>query len=92
MQTLSPQLAIDTDLTPKDNYWSTEYQAGNPYGASRFEPYSRLQAAVSTLSTGPVAPSDGLGFSDPALILRSCMSDGALLQVWHGVDAESAAH
>lgn len=64
----------------KDNYWSTQYQPGNPYGPSRNEPFNRLQAAVSTFSTGPVAPSDAVGMSDAALILRSCMQDGTLLQ------------
>ena len=44
------------------------------------EPFNRLQAAVSTLTAGPVAPSDAVGKSDAALILRSCMSDGTLLQ------------
>ena len=44
------------------------------------EPYTRLQSAVSTLSKGPVAPSDAVGKSDVALIMRSCMADGTLLQ------------
>jgi len=35
---------------------------------------------VSTLSTGPVAVSDGVGNSDRDLILRSCAADGKLLQ------------
>ena len=36
---------------------------------------------MSTFSTGPIAPSDGIGFSNAALILKSCMADGTLLQV-----------
>ena len=48
--------------------------------AFRQEPYNRLQAAASTLSNGPVAPSDKIGGSDAALILRSCAGDGKLLQ------------
>jgi hypothetical protein len=39
-----------------------------------------LQAAVSTLSKGPVAPSDKIGSSNPSLIMRSCAKDGRLLQ------------
>merc|ERR1712196_595633 len=35
---------------------------------------------VSTLSKGPVAPSDKIGRSDSALILKSCAADGRLLQ------------
>ena len=42
---------------------------------------SLAQAAVSTFSCGPVAPSDGIGFSDSSLIMKSCMADGTLLQV-----------
>ena len=66
----------------KDNYWSTDKQAGSAYGdyARISEPYNRLQAAVSTLTKGPVAPSDKIGASDTALILKSCAADGKLLQ------------
>lgn len=56
-------------------------QPGNPYKDNPTEPYNRLQAAVSTLSSGPVAPSDKIGYSNPALIMMSCMKDGRLLQV-----------
>jgi hypothetical protein len=59
---------------------STAVQPDNPYGASATEPYSRLQAAVSTLSAGPVAPSDKIGYSNATLIMMSCMKDGTLLQ------------
>ena len=45
-----------------------------------FEPYNRLQAAASTLSAGPVAPSDPVGASDVELILKSCAADGKLLR------------
>eukprot|EP00039_Didymoeca_costata_P026389 m.15829 g.15829 ORF g.15829 m.15829 type:complete len:770 (+) comp5505_c0_seq1:20-2329(+) len=67
----------------KDNYWS---KAGVQNGTSYHdyntiqEPYNRLQAAVSTLSKGPVAPSDKIGASDTALIMKSCAKDGRLLQ------------
>jgi hypothetical protein len=44
------------------------------------EAYPRLQAAVSTLSAGPVFPSDQIGTSDVALIMRSCDTSGRLLQ------------
>ena len=66
----------------KDNYWSTDRQTGSSYKdyATVSEPYNRLQAAVSTLSKGPVAPSDKINASDPQLILKSCKSDGQLLQ------------
>jgi hypothetical protein len=66
----------------KDNYWSTDVQTGSAYGdfAKIKESYNRLQAAVSTLSKGPVAPSDKIGRSDVALIMKSCAADGKLLQ------------
>jgi len=71
----------------KDNYWSTSVQPGNPYKDNPTEPYTRLQSAVSTLSAGPVAPSDKIGYSDAALILKACMADGTLLS--HIVPATS---
>jgi len=57
-------------------------QTGSAYGdhATMKEPYNRLQAVVSTLSKGPVAPSDKIGRSDAKLIMRSCAADGRLLQ------------
>lgn len=64
----------------KDGYWSSTYQPGNPYGEDRFEPYPRLQSAVTALSAGPVAIADGIGYSDVELIMKSCMKDGRLLQ------------
>jgi hypothetical protein len=63
----------------KDGYWSTSYQPGNPYGEERFEPCPRLQAAVTSLSAGPIAIADGIGYSDVSLIMKHCRSDGKLL-------------
>lgn len=62
----------------KDNFWSTSGEKGR-YGNDT-EPYNRLQSAVSTFSTGPVAPSDKIGGSDVSLIMRSCTAGGKLLQ------------
>lgn len=64
----------------KDNYWSTPLQLGSKWGPTTKEPYNRLQAAVITLTKGPVCPSDKVGKSDVPLIMRSAMSDGRLLQ------------
>lgn len=64
----------------KDNAWSVAVQPDNPYHDKRTEPNSRLQYAVMTFSRGPVAVSDGIGYSDTALIMRSCTKDGRLLQ------------
>ena len=62
----------------KDNFWSTQGESGR-YKKDT-EGWNRLQAVVSTLSTGPVAPSDMIGGSDAKLIMRSCNDDGLLLQ------------
>jgi hypothetical protein len=64
----------------KDNYWSTSVQIGNKWGDNSTEKYPRLQAAVLTLTKGPVCPSDKIGDSNRELIMRSAMSDGTLLQ------------
>ncbi len=62
----------------KDNYWSTTYQPGNKWGNAN-EPYNRLQAAVITLTKGPICPSDAVNKSDKALIMKSSAMDGTLL-------------
>ena len=64
----------------KDTFWTTRSQPGNRWGDRTVEPHARLQAAVATLSRGPVAPSDAIGRSDPRLIMRSCDARGRLLQ------------
>ena len=66
----------------KDSFWSTSAQPGSPYDGTEFaeEPFPELQAAVTSLSAGPVAPSDGVDYADAALILRCCRADGRLLQ------------
>eukprot|EP01031_Cornospumella_fuschlensis_P027945 gene27945-33744_t len=66
-------------LPSKDGFWSRSYQPGNPYGEERFEPHVRLQAAVASLSAGPVQIGDGLGFSDVKIIRKAIDQDGRLL-------------
>ena len=54
-------------------------QPGSSAGsASEVNP--SLQFAISVLSAGPVTPGDGVGFSDAALIARTHMASGRLLQ------------
>ncbi|XP_070579108.1 uncharacterized protein [Ptychodera flava] len=62
----------------KDTFWTTTDQPGNTYHSR--EPYTELQSVVSTLSTGPVGPSDKIKYSNVSLIMRSCNSDGLLLK------------
>jgi len=38
----------------KDNFWSTPVQRGNKWGDATVERHPALQAAVATLSRGPV--------------------------------------
>ncbi|XP_078674668.1 uncharacterized protein LOC144912809 [Branchiostoma floridae x Branchiostoma belcheri] len=63
----------------KDTFWSTSNQTGSPYGHAT-EPYPRLQAAVASLSAGPVGPSDMVKGADVKLIMRSCNAEGLLLK------------
>lgn len=73
-------LAHAVGLAPsKDNYWSNETEVGNGYGIWGYEPHSRLQSAVLSLSAGPVAPADRIGSSNVALIMRACDAGGRLL-------------
>lgn len=60
-------------LPSKDGFWSTKYQEGHVYGPEGWEPAARRQAAVASLSAGPVAVGDGIGYSDASLIIRACM-------------------
>lgn len=75
-------LLIDAlGLAPsKDGFWTTSIQPGNPYGTERYGAYPRLEAVVTTLSAGPYAVADGIGFVDVDLVVRSVMADGMLLQ------------
>jgi hypothetical protein len=73
-------LAHALALAPfKDNYWTNSSEPGGSCG-NAVEPGVALHSAVSTLSAGPVTPSDGIGFSNVELIMRSCRADGKLLQ------------
>ena len=79
---ISSILAHALGIAPsKDDWWSSSVQKGFPskYAAGSHEPHSRLHAAVASLSTGPVIPSDKIGASDVALIMRSCDKAGRLL-------------
>jgi hypothetical protein len=75
----SSLLAWALALAPfKDGWYSTHVQPGGSVGNS-VETSPALQAAVSVLSAGPVAPGDGVGYSDVALIMRTCTTGGRLL-------------
>jgi hypothetical protein len=61
----------------KDNFFTTDKQGDGHVGTEKF---NRLQSVVSTMTTGPVFPSDAINCSDASLILRSCTSDGLVLK------------
>jgi len=63
----------------KDSFRSTPKQFGNPKYPTKSEPRNRLQAAVLSLSKGPVTFADTINMTDRALIMKSCRSDGVLL-------------
>jgi hypothetical protein len=65
----------------KDDFWTTEFQPNSPYGDKPTEPNWQLQAFMTTLSTGPVGPSDMLGGINATLIMSTCRAgDGLLLR------------
>lgn len=63
----------------KDTLWSGEVQPGSRF-APNTEPNTNIHAISALLSTGPVGFSDGVGFANTALIMRTCRADGLLLR------------
>ncbi|XP_050419530.2 uncharacterized protein LOC126832705 [Patella vulgata] len=69
----------------KDDFWSMEVQPGNGYSkylhtSDLTEPHTAIHGAISTLSTGPVGPSDQVGNSNVSLIMRCCNTEGLILK------------
>jgi hypothetical protein len=68
----------------KDDFWSTNAIQGAPNNTrynNDTEPYNVMEAAISAFSTGPVQPSDAIGYSNATLIGMTCTSKtGTLLQ------------
>ncbi|RUS92230.1 hypothetical protein EGW08_000083, partial [Elysia chlorotica] len=76
---VTSHLASALGLAPsKDTFWSSSEQPGNTYAKS--EPYPTLQAAVATLSRGPVGPGDKIGGTNRTLLMRCCNEDGLVLK------------
>jgi hypothetical protein len=77
---VSSLLYVALDLKPsKDNAWSKSIQPNNTF-QNTTEPFPEFQALLLAMSTGPVAFSDKIGHSNTSLILRTCRTDGVLLQ------------
>ncbi|KAK6196067.1 hypothetical protein SNE40_001362 [Patella caerulea] len=64
----------------KDNFWSSADQPGNPKYPDLKETHAELQAAVATLSTGPVGPGDMINKTNATLVMQCCRYDGMILQ------------
>jgi hypothetical protein len=62
----------------KDDFWTTKDQPGNPYHLSESAPM--LEAVIATLSTGPVTPSDGIGYANTTIISHIVRKDGLILK------------
>ncbi|PVD33232.1 hypothetical protein C0Q70_04483 [Pomacea canaliculata] len=62
----------------KDTFWTGEIQPGNTYNLS--ETHGELQAAVATLSTGPVGPGDKINHTLVSVLMQCCRADGKILQ------------
>ena len=63
-----------------DDFWTTSFQGpDSPYGTAS-ENFTELSAIISTLSSGPVGISDGIGFTNVSLVNMTCMSDGRILK------------
>ena len=66
----------------KDNFWTTQNEpypsdyklSGNDYNSTE------THCLAALLSGGPVGISDGAGFTNKTLIMRTCRADGRLLQ------------
>ena len=65
----------------KDNFWSGD---GHAFFPGRWHDNSgtngELNAMLATMSTGPVGPSDGAGRHNATRLLRTCTTDGTILQ------------
>jgi hypothetical protein len=75
-------LAWAVGLWPfKDVFWTTSLQPdhSSKYKRAR-EPWPERQALVASLSGGPVAFGDGIGYTNKTLLMKTCREDGLLLK------------
>jgi len=61
-----------------DNIWTTMDQPGNYYNSTK--PNIELDAAITTLSTGPVWIADKIGLTNRTVTMKTCRADGLLLR------------
>jgi len=65
----------------RDNVWTTPADVEQP-SCNRycFEPNRHADNAVAFLGGGPYGPSDAVGFTDKAIVMYTCRTDGVLLR------------
>lgn len=67
----------------KDTFWTRGVQPMtmcDQNGDYSVQEHVALDAALAALSMGPVALGDAVNYTDPSLVLQTCMADGTLLQ------------
>jgi hypothetical protein len=64
----------------KDVFWSTSTQPGHSYGPKTQEVLPEREILIATLSTGPVAPDDGIKYTNVKRIMKCCRQDGLILK------------
>ncbi|KAL6067877.1 Ricin B-type lectin domain-containing protein, variant 2 [Balamuthia mandrillaris] len=66
----------------KDNFWTTSKpQPGCKWPSTGcIEPNPELHALSAVLATGPVGPSDGIGYTNRSRIMKTCREDGLILK------------
>ena len=62
----------------KDNFWSSTNNPGNNWNVNESNP--ELMAVVSSLSSGPVGPSDKIDFLNITVVMQASRADGVLLR------------
>lgn len=78
---ISSMLASAIGVAPfKDVLWSSVNEPNAPYPAPVMEPVPDREILIATLSTGPLAPGDGIDYIDVARIMRCCREDGLILK------------
>jgi hypothetical protein len=78
---MSSMLAAAVGVAPfKDVLWSTVNEPDAPYPAPVMEPIPDREILIATLSTGPVAPGDGIDCINMTRIIRCCREDGLILK------------
>ncbi|CAF3696266.1 unnamed protein product [Rotaria sordida] len=78
---VSSMLADAIGLVPyKDVFWSSSIEPRAPYRVPVMEPVPDRKILIATLSTGPIASSDAINYTNIKRIIRCCSEDGTILK------------